>query len=167
MSIISRKTLNIINKKYRQRNSIEQAVWRTKLERLDRGSYTGNIGYSQPDPTGNAAIRNAEEVLKVEITNEHGFIVTIDYPERWLKVMDTMIYHYQQNDDDRHQKTQEIIMRRYFKGESPDVTAGLLGIGRTTYFELLDKFLADTAAVAFHEGVLELPIKLIDFKYEK
>ena len=58
-------------------------------------------------------------------------------------------------------------MRRYFKGESPDVTAGLLGIGRTTYFELLDKFLADTAAVAFHEGVLELPIKLIDFKYEK
>lgn len=166
MSIISRKTLNIINAKYRQRNAIEAAVWRTKLERMDIGGKKGDVGYSRPDPTGNAALRNADEVIKVEILNEHGVTVTVEYPERWLKVLDAMLYHYQSNDDDQHRKTFEIITRRYIKGEGTKLTAELMGIGRTTYFELLDKFLADTAAVAFHEGVLELPFKLINFKYE-
>ena len=35
MSVISRKTLNIINAKYRQRAAIEAAVWQAKLERQD------------------------------------------------------------------------------------------------------------------------------------
>ena len=80
-------------------------------------------------------------------------------------MLDAMIYHYQQNADERHQRTAEIIMRRYFRNESPDVSAGLMGISRATYFNFLDAFLSDTAAVAYHEGLLELPFKLINFKY--
>lgn len=167
MSVISRKTLNIINAKYRQRAAIEAAVWQAKLERQDLGGKTGNIGYTRPDPTGNAAIRNAAEVEVVEITNDRGERITVQKPERWIGVLDAMIYHYQQNADERHQRTAEIIMRRYFRNESPEVSAGLMGISRATYFNFLDAFLSDTAAVAYHEGLLDLPFKLINFKYPK
>lgn len=153
--LLSKEVLAVVNARYRQRKAIIKAVELAKMEREDPHGRPSSGGYVRPDPTGNLAALRLAEVPRVEVQTERGVRVTVYRPERWLSVMAAALTLYRRSAARRARLASEIVNRRYGRRERPLKTSVMMGISRATYFNLLNEFLSDTAALAFKEGLLD------------
>ena len=99
------------------------------------------------DPTATQAVRNLTPLTKVMINSEQ----TIEYPERWLEVIDKTWAWAKKQSDCRY----EVARRRYAK-EDYKKTCHELHISTTTFFRLADLVKMYAALHAVQLGLIRV-----------
>ena len=97
--------------------------------RLDDGQPRLRKANDVSDPTATQAVKNLTPILKVSLNNEQD----VEYPERWLEVVDRTWEWSKAQDDCRY----EVARRRYAR-EDYRKTCRELGISNSTRRRLLD-----------------------------
>ncbi len=161
MEILSRETRKTIEKRFFYRDKILKAVEleREKIIKANGGMHE-NIGASPTnrtgDPVGWRGMQLADipsVTIEVEITPGQKKAELIEWPERWLKVIERTQRKFTEG---TCPLAADLIKWRYVKKERPEATYMEIGIDKATYYNWLDGIINFAGMVAAELHIIKI-----------
>lgn len=129
---------------FKYRKQIAEAVKSVRQElNAKNGIIMPKNKYQHTDPTAAEAIKNLERIESIKIyPKDRQEAITINNPEEWLEVIDTIYGEY------KNKSIGIAVKNQLEKKISANVLSGLMGVTRTAYYTKRKLFFVDAVFLA-------------------